>query len=50
MKFIVGDNFRTDPITTSTPPENARPYNPELDFEIVVSKTDCSYFITLDFL
>ncbi len=50
MKFIVGDNFRSDPITTSTPPENALPYNPDLDFEIVVSKTDCSYFITLDFL
>lgn len=50
INFIIGDNFRGDPITTSTPPENERPYAPELDFEIVVNKTDCSYFITLDFL
>lgn len=50
MKFIVGDNFRADPITTSTPPENALPYREDLDFEIVVSRTDCSYFITFNFL
>lgn len=50
IEFSIGDNFIADPQTTSTPPENDRPYNPDNDFEILVDKIDCSYFITLNFL
>jgi len=45
MKFIIGDNFRKEPIYTSTPPEFDRPFDENFDFEIEIEKLDCVYYI-----
>ena len=50
ISFIVVDKFRQDPITTSNPPTFDRPYSSTLDFYIKVTRFDCDYFITLEFL
>lgn len=50
LTFIVVDKFRKDPIVTSTPPTFDRPYDSTLDFNIVVEKFDCTYYITLEYL
>jgi hypothetical protein len=49
LKFLIGDRFRKEPETTSTPPTYERPYDEDLDFTIVVTKSDCTYYITLEY-
>lgn len=48
LDFTIGDTFREEPLITSTPPTNDRPYDPATDVNILVEKLDCTYFITLE--